>query len=84
MITDGVETIDKRISKIESHYREGSIPDTSLTRVYNTYPKLGVQWCFGFGYLQSPKQFFYGESVDSVITQVEQWLGKGVMHRQSV
>lgn len=62
-------TTEERILALEAATRS-SVPGTQLQRVLNP-AQGGVQWCLGLGGLTAPKEFFYGPTIDAVLTKAE-------------
>ncbi len=62
-------TIDEQLAKLEKEYQGqiSSVPGTQLVRC--CLPEGGIGWSLALGDMSSPKIFFYGDSIESVLKQ---------------
>jgi hypothetical protein len=61
--------MDERIAAIEAKLPYPAIAGTALNRCQ--HPKGGLQWCLSLGPLGMPKTFFYGPTIEDVLSQGE-------------
>jgi hypothetical protein len=64
------KTIDERIREIEN--KGTSISGTTISRYMDEKGNLG--WCLAVGDMAQPKKFYYGKTIDDVVTIAEKEL----------
>ena len=64
-------TLERRIERLENQFRKPS--GTNIDRVLK-FDGDGVMWCLGLGQMGMPKQFFYGNTIEEVISFAEKEL----------
>ena len=62
-------SIDQRVEVLEAKLLYSTMPGTSFTRVFSE--TTGVAWCLALGAACMPKTFFYGPSIEDVLSQSE-------------
>lgn len=76
-------TLDERIQKLEELSlgdRFKNMQGTTLQRVNNPNGP-GTQWCLALGPLSMPKEFFYGLTVEEVVSTAEDSLAKRISEK---
>lgn len=74
-----VTSIEDRITALEQKFKQypQQIVGTTLTRCL--MKEGGIGWCLGVGGMQQPKSFFYGKTMDDVVSQAERETNTDIM-----
>ena len=75
--------IDDRLSKLEQAFKPwpSAVIGTQLTR---TLEEDGVGWCLALGGMNFPKEFFYGKTIEEVVSKAEDFLDKNKLNKEKL
>ena len=65
-----MKTIEERILELEKHVKNPA--GTQLVRTFA--PEKGIHWTLGIGQMGRPLCFFYGNTIEDVVSQAEKVL----------